>query len=114
MNHTSLFLAMGHEVRQESVDLAVQRLTGTQRDPYADVRLMLGRRYRVPAQRIERFLAFMDAQVREMAHREIARRYPEPTSIRTMVCPECCGSGVADYGYCARCGATGDAPLEVA
>lgn len=104
---------MAHEVRAESVELLVARMTNTDRNPYADARLIL-RSLRVPQPRIEKFIQFMEAHALECAYREIARRYPEPTPIRLSPCLDCDGSGVASYGYCKRCDATGRVPAEVA
>lgn len=109
MTRFRLLLAMAQEVHAEDVEARVARMTGEERDPYLDVRLIL-QSLEYPRERAEGFVKFLRECALESAYREIERRYPDrPRSVPALKywCPDCSGSGVAPYGHCKRCKGTG-------
>lgn len=108
VSNTNLFLAMSHEVCEEAAKQIVAELT--RNDPFDDAALVL-RSYGVDDQRIAAYRRHMRRIATERAHRIIAERFPEPVLLVGIPCPDCNGSGVAEYGYCDRCYQTGEVGL---
>lgn len=110
----AFLLAMTREVMEEATEQLVAKLTGEERDPFDDARIVL-ESLGVPTERIAAYVVRLRRQVNERAHRVIAERYPEPERTFHVTCVDCNGSGIASYGYCKRCNATGflEVPVTV-